>query len=228
MHKTLEELLGDEAGSEPWLSHLDDLAARRPFFGADGEFKGYRGVTHDITELEEARRANAWNANHDALTRLSNRRFWNSELPKSSREGAVLMLDMDKFKAINDTLGHDVGDRLLQHVGDVLRASVRDNDVVARLGGDEFAILIRRTISRRQAAIIAQRILKALDRPIVLQGCTVHTSMSIGISVWASQADRLQEQVTLADGALYAAKKNGRNAYVISDKDERLPEALSA
>ncbi len=244
--RTVLELLGDEATREPWASHIADLMARRPFrnfcyttdlsegvrhlsssgrpfFDASGAFLGYRGVTHDITELEEARRANAWNANHDALTGLSNRRHWNASLEamfaERSPRGALLLLDLDRFKVVNDTLGHAVGDGLLRHVADVLRGAVREGDVVARLGGDEFAILLRGRVTRSQAASVAKRVLADLERAVPIEGLTVRASTSIGIIMRDAYKGGPAGFVSLADRALYAAKEAGRETYTFHEPD---------
>ena len=235
------DLVGDEAGREPWASHLADLAARRPFrdyrysvttdrgtrhlsssgrpfYDDDGRFAGYRGVTHDVTELEEARRSAAHHAAHDPLTNLSNRRAWNERLAEvlaSSRpEGALLLLDMDGFKRVNDTLGHAAGDELLCRVADALRKVVRDTDVAARLGGDEFAVLLPGAVTREAAGRVASRILEVVrecgeaDAPPV--------STSVGIALIGS-GDRVPcDVLRRADRALYEAKAAGKGVCAFS------------
>ncbi|MGB6300765.1 MAG: sensor domain-containing diguanylate cyclase, partial [Rivularia sp. (in: cyanobacteria)] len=239
----LRELTGDAANSEPWLSHLADLEAQRPFrnfrysvdlptgtrhlsssgrpfFDKGGQFLGYRGVTHDITELEEARRENVWHANHDALTGLSNRRRWNvvllENLGEDAKTGAVLLLDLDRFKTINDTMGHAVGDALLCKVAQTLLAVTREGDTVARLGGDEFAIFLAGSIDRSLAATIAARILRELDAEIVIDDQSVRASTSIGITLCEEGDFDPDSLVTTADKALYAAKDAGRATYAFA------------
>ncbi len=241
--RSLRELTGTAAQGEPWLSHFADLDAQRPFrnfrysidlpdgtrhlsssgrpyYAPTGDFLGYRGVTHDITELEDARRENVWHANHDALTGLSNRRHWNSmlqdKLSADAKAGAVLLLDLDRFKAVNDTMGHAVGDALLRHVAKALRKATREGDTVARIGGDEFAILLLGPIDRALATVIADRILDELAATIVIEGHDVRASTSIGITLCGDRDFDPDTIITTTDKALYAAKHAGRATYAFA------------
>ena len=241
--RTLAELLGEKAHDGPWALHLADLAAQRtfreyrysvetergtrhlsstgrPFYDGDGTFLGYRGVTHDVTELEEARRAAAHHASHDPLTDLGNRRFWNERLAEALRaddpSGALLLLDMDGFKAINDTLGHAAGDEVLCAVADAIRSVVRGGDVAARLGGDEFAVLLTEPVTRDTAGRIAARImasiaengLAGIDDPHSL-----NVSTSIGIAMIDAGDDMPGDVLRRADCALYEAKAAGKGVH---------------
>lgn len=241
--RTLRELLGEKALEEPWATHLADLAAERPFrdyhypvetdrgtrhlsssgrpfYDEKGTFLGYRGVTHDVTELEEARRAAAHHAAHDPLTNLNNRRVWNERLEEAlaadEPSGALLLLDMDEFKAINDTLGHAAGDEVLCAVADAIRSVIRSGDVAARLGGDEFAVLLTGSVSPDVAGRIASRIactvaesgLSSVDDP-----CSLDASTSIGIAMIGAGDNEAGDVLRRADRALYEAKASGRGVH---------------
>jgi diguanylate cyclase (GGDEF)-like protein len=155
---------------------------------------------------------------HDTLTDLPNRAFLSHWLTQSVKLGtrhdesfALLFLDLDRFKLINDTLGHDAGDHLLQEAARRLTASVRDSDFVARLGGDEFVIILSRASRRDQIEPIAQKILSAVRDPFMLAGQECHVSVSIGVSLYPF--DGLDEQTLMksADMAMYQAKQLGKN-----------------
>ncbi|MEA2118423.1 putative bifunctional diguanylate cyclase/phosphodiesterase [Halovibrio sp. HP20-50] len=155
---------------------------------------------------------------HDTLTDLPNRGFLSHLVTQAVKRGgrhgdafALLFLDLDRFKLINDTLGHDAGDHLLQEVARRLTSSVRESDVVARLGGDEFVILLSKVSRREQIEPIAQKILFSVREPFVLAGQECHVSVSIGVSLYPF--DGLDEQTLLkrADMAMYQAKQLGKN-----------------
>jgi diguanylate cyclase (GGDEF)-like protein len=155
-------------------------------------------------------------AYHDALTGLPNRTHL---LDRAEREVdiamatggriALLLLDLDGFKRVNDTVGHHAGDALLQAVGQRLQAAVRDNDVVARLGGDEFAVLLTRNPDENSAATIAGRIHERLRQPYDIDGGKVHVGASIGIALFPSDAGDMATLMRGADAAMYQAKRNG-------------------
>ncbi|MEO1327541.1 MAG: EAL domain-containing protein [Pseudomonadota bacterium] len=157
-------------------------------------------------------------ADFDQLTRLSNRQRFNRQLLKAvghaERSGelmALLFIDLDEFKEINDTLGHHAGDELLTQAAMRFRSCVRTGDLVGRLGGDEFAILAESLNSPYDAEIVAAKILEALQMPFVLGGHSVTIGASIGISMYPHDASDTEELLTRSDIAMYQAKRNGRN-----------------
>jgi diguanylate cyclase len=167
-------------------------------------------------------RLNEHQALHDALTSLANRALLKDRvehaLARLSREGrpiAVLFLDLDRFKAVNDTAGHSAGDQLLKMVGERLKTCVRAGDTIARLGGDEFAILLEDLQEPRDAAKAARRMLDALAEPFALKDRQVTIGASIGISVGTSGRQRYETLVRDADVAMYAAKSAGRGRFAM-------------
>lgn len=172
-------------------------------------------------ELEEARRQMEYNSLHDSLTGLPNRRFLDERVGAGDdgmRPSAMLHIDLDRFKHINDTLGHAAGDAMLVHAAEVLRRNTRDSDVVARIGGDEFVIATMQPTNAAGLAGLAERIIEEMRRPVPFQGHECRFGASIGIAVNerfdASTTNRL---LIDADLALYRAKKRGRNRYEFFD-----------
>jgi diguanylate cyclase (GGDEF)-like protein/PAS domain S-box-containing protein len=174
----------------------------------------------DITERKRAEARVAFMAHHDALTALPNRVLLRlrmeemlGRLPRDGRQVAALCIDLDNFKSVNDTLGHSLGDMLLQHVADRLRGAVQDQDTVARLGGDEFAILQADVAQPEEASALAARLLEVVSEPYHLDGHLVALGASIGIALAphdGADPDRLLKN---ADMALYRAKADGKNAF---------------
>ncbi|PCI29766.1 MAG: hypothetical protein COB67_03200 [SAR324 cluster bacterium] len=157
---------------------------------------------------------------HDTLTGLANRKYFLSSLEmafsRAQREGShlgLLFLDLDNFKGVNDTFGHDAGDELLRTIAKRLRASVRTQDLVCRLGGDEFAILAEGLKEELQADRIAQAILEQIAIPVDLKAQKLHVTTSIGIATYPKCATDMEELMQCADIAMYRAKKDGRNNY---------------
>ncbi|MEL7296746.1 MAG: EAL domain-containing protein [Pseudomonadota bacterium] len=157
-------------------------------------------------------------ADFDQLTRLANRQNFNKQLLKAighaERSGEVmglLFIDLNEFKAVNDTLGHHAGDQLLSQVAARLKGAVRSNDLVGRLGGDEFCILAETLNSPLDAEIVAAKVMASLKAPFQLSGHTVNIGASIGISMFPHDADDAEELLTRADMAMYEAKRSGRN-----------------
>ena len=177
-------------------------------------------TTHeDVTEAKRAEERIAHLAHHDALTGLPNRKLFYLELEqalKRVRRGerlAVLYLDVDHFKRVNDTLGHSAGDKLIKGVADRLRGCVRDIDVVARLSGDEFAIIQSSLTENSDAAVLAARVREAVHEPFELDGNQVIVDASMGISLAPDDASDVNELMKTADIALYEAKGMGRGTY---------------
>ncbi len=165
-------------------------------------------------------------ATHDALTDLPNRLMFGQLLnyaiksaKRYKRRLAVLFIDLDRFKIINDTLGHDAGDQLLQEIAARLKETLRAADVVARLGGDEFVVLIEEFSNEDQIGIVAGRLLSAIIKPITLMGEECRVTASIGISVFPKDAEDEPSLLKNADMAMYLAKEEGKNNYQFYSKD---------
>jgi diguanylate cyclase (GGDEF)-like protein len=182
---------------------------------------GWVAVHQDITAQKRVEAELAHMARYDALTGLANRALFlekvNEALARMASHGeqfSVLMLDLDRFKQVNDSLGHAIGDSLLKAVGDRLRRLVRDDDVVARLGGDEFAVIqLRNTHQRDQATVLANRVLAAITEPYDIDGRKIVIGTTIGITLAPQDADNADALVRHADLALYKAKSEGRNRF---------------
>ena len=170
--------------------------------------------------LEQANAQLQHQATHDALTGLPNRVLYldrlEREIAHAERDGhtfAVLVVDLDRFKVINDTLGHGPGDQLLKEVAHRLSRSIRTVDTVARTGGDEFLLLITDIRDPADTAVVATKILEELDKSVLIGGAEVHTSASIGISVYPTDGTDSDSLVAHADEAMYFAKRHGRNTF---------------
>lgn len=191
-----------------------------PIIDADGVFHGYRGVGQDITERMQAQERLAFLANFDELTGLPNRLMFREHLERTMletrrQEGtlAVLFLDLDEFKTINDTLGHATGDKVLKVVAERIQSSVRGGDTVSRLSGDEFALVLARLARADDAALVARNIITAISESFTVEGQELVVSASIGITLYPmdhSDADGLLKN---ADIAMYRAKEAGKNTF---------------
>jgi diguanylate cyclase (GGDEF)-like protein/PAS domain S-box-containing protein len=202
-------------GALRWTS-----ASGEPFFDADGQFVGYHGVSRDITERRLAEDSIRHLATHDTLTGLPNRALFLEELGRSMRDArregqqlALLFVDLDHFKIINDTLGHDAGDLLLAQMAKSLRDCLRPSDLVARLGGDEFVVLLRHPAGRHEAAVVARKLLQAVTQPLSLKGQECRVSASVGICIFPDNAGDEASLMKGADIAMYEAKREGRNGF---------------
>ncbi|HEX5803081.1 MAG TPA: EAL domain-containing protein [Azospira sp.] len=185
-----------------------------------GELTHYVAMFTDITERKRAEARIHFLAHHDALTELPNRFSLEIRLEQAlidarrhSWHVAVLFIDLDRFKVINDTLGHHVGDRLLIEVSRRFREAVRESDMVARLGGDEFVIVLPDLESADAAAHVALKVISSLLSPIPVDGHDLHTSPSIGISLYPDDGLSVEAIMKNADTAMYHAKALGRNNY---------------
>ena len=195
-----------------------------PLFDADGRFDGYRGVSRDITARKEAEARIEYLASHDSLTGLPNRVMFSELLnhvlaasQRNQRKFAVLFIDLDRFKFINDSLGHEAGDTLLREVARRLKDNLRASDIVARLGGDEFVMLLQDLRGVEQAGRIARKLLSAVIKPIEIQGQECRVTASIGISVFPDDAQDETALMTHADIAMYHAKEEGKNNFQFYD-----------
>jgi diguanylate cyclase (GGDEF)-like protein len=172
------------------------------------------------TVRKQAEEALQFVAKHDALTQLPNRIMFHDRLElamarakRNGRQLAVMFIDMDRFKVINDTLGHDAGDLLLREVAKRLTDTLRASDTVARLGGDEFVVLIEEVSNPVHLGTIAQKLIDALAASFLLSGQEYHITASIGISTYPDDSDDIQTLLKNADIAMYRAKEQGRNAF---------------
>jgi diguanylate cyclase (GGDEF)-like protein len=177
------------------------------------------GIARDITEKKKNEEKNKFLAFHDTLTGLPNRRLFIEDLEQKIKEQkryqrkfAVMYMDMDNFKKINDTFGHDVGDELLKQFAQRIKSSMRETDVIARIGGDEFTILLSEIRGQRSAAIVAEKILESLQNPWKINNHVFITTSSIGITINRDNDDE-ENLLKRADIALYQAKNNGKNNY---------------
>jgi diguanylate cyclase (GGDEF)-like protein len=208
--------------SRPDGRTLDIEVAVHPL--SSGQNRVVCAVLRDVSERKQVEQRIRHQAYHDGLTQLPNRALFNDRLAVSlaqarrARENVgVLLLDLDHFKTINDTMGHDLGDELLVQASDRIRRCVRDGDTIARLGGDEFVVLLPRLESPTQAGTVAERILNALRAPFGLGGREVHISSSIGVAVHPQDGDDASTLFRNADLAMYHAKQQGRNAWMLHD-----------
>lgn len=177
-------------------------------------------IQKDISAQKLAEQRIQHMAHYDALTGLPNRSLFFDRLKqataiskRSVENLALLFLDLDRFKPVNDTYGHAVGDALLKAVAERLLKCVRESDTIARMSGDEFTVLLPRISHREDAIMIAEKIVKSIAAPFHLDGNTIHIGTSIGISLYPDDAQDEQELVRLADEAMYDAKHHGRNTY---------------
>ncbi|MFO0754531.1 MAG: EAL domain-containing protein [Thermodesulfovibrionales bacterium] len=192
----------------------------RPVGDRDGVLTEILSVGQDVTERKRGEEAMQHQAHHDALTGLPNKaRFMEyvaNALHQARRYGhplAVMFLDLDRFKSVNDSLGHTAGDVLLRAAADRLRASVRESDVVARIGGDEYTILLPHISHAEDAATIAGKILHAFTMPFLIEGNELFCGASIGIVIYPDDGEQTETLLKNADIALYHVKEHGRGAY---------------
>ncbi|WP_229414696.1 putative bifunctional diguanylate cyclase/phosphodiesterase [Zemynaea arenosa] len=184
------------------------------------EFFGTYGVARDITDRKRAEEVISYQAYHDILTDLPNRMLFKDRLglaviqaKRKLTELAVMFIDLDRFKLVNDTLGHVKGDELLQQVAIRLKDCLRRGDTLARQGGDEFTIVLPELRDRDDARTIADKFLECLHKPFDLDGHEVHISASIGIAVYPSDGETIDELLRHADIAMYQVKAQGKNGH---------------
>jgi diguanylate cyclase (GGDEF)-like protein/PAS domain S-box-containing protein len=197
-----------------------------PIRNGDDELIGYLKILRDITERKLAEDEIARMASLDLLTGLANRAAFDQRrkemISLSIRTKQVLLLlllDLDRFKEVNDTLGHHAGDLLLEETGARIRGVCRESDVAARLGGDEFALLVMNPSSPRAGGALADKLLQALEKPFMIEGREARISASIGIAVCPADAATSDDLMKKADLALYRSKGDGRNCYHYFTKD---------
>lgn len=180
----------------------------------------YVAVFSDITSRKQTEERLNYQANHDPLTTLPNRTLFHERLTRALARShrnrlpvALLFLDLDHFKEVNDGCGHLTGDKLLQEVGERLVSCTRQGDTVARMGGDEFTLILEDIADFRDAAVVAQKILRSLGAPFVIGDYRVGVTTSIGISLYPADGNDIQSLLRTADEAMYRAKKQGKNSY---------------
>ncbi len=213
---------------------------KAPFYDASGKIIGTVGAGRDITELkkiqtdlqeslvilEEQKEKLSFQANHDALTGLANRTLFMDRLHQSinmsqrmNQSMAVLFLDLDNFKEINDSLGHAIGDKMLIEVSQRISSQIRSSDTLARLGGDEFAIILS---NLTDIEAISKHIIQGMEtfrEPFNIQNNVLHVAMSVGISLFPNDGETAQDLLKNADAAMYKAKQKGKNTYSFYDED---------
>jgi diguanylate cyclase (GGDEF)-like protein len=205
---------------ETQIDALSELGGPMPTDGEPRSSNEVERMGHAIATFKKAAERVAYLAHYDALTSLPNRALFTDRLAhamaKAKRSGAtlaVMLLDLDRFKEINDTLGHTAGDEGLQSVARMLTPLLREVDTIARLGGDEFAIILEEGADVAHVTLVAERIRKAFSDPLVIQGREFFVTTSIGIAMHPQHGHDVDELMQTADVALYRAKDEGRNNY---------------
>ncbi|MGI9451438.1 MAG: diguanylate cyclase domain-containing protein, partial [Geminicoccaceae bacterium] len=195
-----------------------------PLYDRQGIFIGYRGTVRDVTALSIAHQRIEHLAFHDHLTGLPNRRCLDKEFQRigdqARRDGTrlgMMLLDIDHFKDINDTLGHSLGDKLLIEVANRLKHNISRHDLLARISGDEFAIVAASQWRKEQLGAMAERIIKAMGEPFTFEANAVRIGVSIGITVFPDHSANFERTLANADMALYAAKNAGRHTWHMFD-----------
>ena len=222
-------------GSILWAS-----VSGTPLFASDGTFLGYRGIGRDVTAQKEREEDIVRLAFYDPLTNLPNRRLLVDRLGKalvtsgrSQTRGALLFIDLDNFKDLNDTMGHDVGDQLLEKVANRLSLCVRQGDTVARFGGDEFVVMLVDLSAEVASAVdqvktVSQKILETLNLPFELRGSVHFSTPSIGITLFSGHHQSVDDLLKRADLAMYQAKEAGRNTMRFFDPEMQAAVARRA
>jgi len=224
----VEEPLTDKDGIQRWVS-----TSKVPLTDGHGKIFGILGAYLDITSKKEneknlklQRDALEHQAYHDALTGLPNRLLFldrlNQSIQKSQRNNhkiAVLFIDMDRFKEINDSLGHVYGDEAIKEVARRIKTQLRKTDTIARFGGDEFTVILDHVHNPIIVADIVQKLMQSMHNPLVLGEHTIYSTVSIGISIYPDDADTADDILKNADAAMYKAKNDGRNTYSFYTED---------
>ncbi len=216
---------------ENWNLHKDGrpvglLISGTPVLKEDGTLCGYRGLFKDVTERMKAEAEIRQIAFYDRLTGLPNRTLWMARLEEAfvrAEQGAdrfaLLFVDLDRFKNVNDNHGHEVGDRLLQLVAERLKNSIRDSDILARLGGDEFVVLLNEIHDSDEVINICKRIFANLESQFELNGYRCFVTCSIGIAIYPHDGSDPQTLLKNADTAMYRSKGQGRNQFIFYDEE---------
>jgi diguanylate cyclase (GGDEF)-like protein len=213
---------------EPHLGMYLEIRAI-PRTNTDGEITGLIHVVRDISKRKEMEDELTKQALYDSLTELPNRALFTDRLKnlfahkgrKQEMLFAVLFIDLDHFKRINDTLGHVFGDKLLQAVAERLKSCVRPGDTVSRFGGDEFVIILDSLVSRDEAVVISERIQHRLQSPVIISGTEIFVTLSMGIAFSSPEYEHPEHILRDADNAMYHAKLRGRAQYAVFDEEMR-------
>ena len=213
--RNVEQRILTRSGSQVW-----QIVSGVPIVDPDGRFVGYRGTALDISERKQAETRIAELATRDPLTGLPNRLLLSDRLARgiagAQRDGgllAVMFIDLDHFKRINDTLGHEVGDLLLREVAKRIGGVLRKGDTLSRLGGDEFVVVLEGIKAGEDAGQVARKLIDALSQPYDLEGHTLNTSASVGIAVYPGDGTDATTLMRHADTAMYVAKSSGRKNH---------------
>jgi len=189
-------------------------------YNEDGSIRMYLGIFSDITEKKEADEIIWKQANYDLLTGLPNRRLFSDRLEheikiahRTNKSLALLFIDLDYFKQVNDTLGHEIGDILLIKVSERINESMRESDTVSRMGGDEFTAILPQINSSEDAERVVRIIIEKLAQPFDLNGTAITISASVGVAIYPKDAQNSKELLQNADKAMYEAKRQGRSRF---------------
>jgi len=211
--------IGREVGAQRSDGEIFPMELRVSEFSLEGR-RQFIGIMRDISERKAAEEKIIRLAHYDALTDLPNRRLVQDRIQqtiasarRSGAQFAVMFIDLDKFKSINDTLGHDVGDQLLQMVANRLTQSLRAEDTVGRQGGDEFIVLLADLSAAKDSALVAQKIVDVLSAPFVINGEDLRIGASIGIAIYPQDGGDVEKLLKNSDTAMYHAKEAGRSNY---------------
>lgn len=236
MLEQIQYIIKTSKSYEGEISYKDDLGNEHfykyklaPIFDKDGKIEIIAAASREITEQKIAEKRIWHEANYDLLTGLTNRLMFNDKLElaiknakRSGEPMALLFIDLDKFKEINDTLGHAEGDCLLVQVAQRINLCVRETDTASRIGGDEFTVILNNAQDAEQAKIAAEKILSELRKPFELKKTTVHITACIGITMSPQDGIIPDDLLKHADEAMYVSKKSGRDRYSFWELVERL------
>ena len=211
----MEERVKTKDGSEKILQ-----TKKLPILDENGIPQYLLGISEDITERKKTEQQLVLLAQYDTLTGLPNRTLFRDRLSlamarakRNEQLVALMFLDLDRFKEINDTLGHTIGDEVLQGVAALLRRTLRDTDTVARLGGDEFTVILESLSQVDEIKIVTEKIQRAFTNPLLIQGREIFVTASVGITIYPFSGTEIDDLLQAADIAMYRAKEEGGNAY---------------
>ncbi|MCK4911221.1 MAG: diguanylate cyclase, partial [Thermodesulfovibrionales bacterium] len=220
------DLRKDGSAYPKWLSI-------RTLKESDGSIKKHIGVFSDITPVKESQELHEFLAHYDSLTRLPNRAYYNEQLRKAMAQAdasdlmvGVLLIDLDRFKYINDTIGHAAGDTMLKAAGQRIKGCIRESDTVARLGGDEFAVILTGVAKDKTAISVAKKIIEAMHPPVMSGHHEMRSTASVGLTLYPMDGDKPNQLLKNAEIAMYQAKDSGHNTYRVftSEMHEKIKE----
>ena len=192
----------------------------------DGELTGYLAIKLDVTDYVREQEKVEFIAYHDNLTQLPNRRSLEKKVNElialnrlKQTKFALFFIDLDGFKIVNDTLGHDIGDLLLKEIGKIFIETLREEDYIFRIGGDEFAVIFNYSNDEKNIEIVANKIIENINKEIIIKNHKIYVGCSIGISKFPQDAQDLQSLLKYSDKAMYKAKENGKNRFEFYNKD---------